>query len=267
MARTPKILLTPVAAVAAAALATLAMPVRLWRTGDRGLDPLRFTSTATTLQSPRVWIDTDAACGHGARTDPDDCLAIALFARSTTVEIVGISTVFGNAPREVVDKTIHALTGVLAEITRSDVSALADTAAAGRWIAPRLRPWLSYWRQSSGREGFSLPPDRRSHPRATGHHSLRRCPALGRQGRARHVAGLAPGGRARGGSGRPGLAGAPDSPRPVLCRARARIQAFAACPTARTTAPSDCEDLSGSAGRRTPGRAFVATLSGLPVSS
>ena len=30
----------------------------------------------------RIWIDTDAACGHARTADPDDCLAILLLARS-----------------------------------------------------------------------------------------------------------------------------------------------------------------------------------------
>jgi len=44
----------------------------------------------------RVWIDTDAACTGAFAVDVDDCWALALLLRDTTVEIVGISTVFGN---------------------------------------------------------------------------------------------------------------------------------------------------------------------------
>jgi inosine-uridine nucleoside N-ribohydrolase len=61
----------------------------------------------------RVWIDTDAACGHARTADPDDCLAILLLARSPGVELVGISTVFGNAPLEVTDRTARELADLL----------------------------------------------------------------------------------------------------------------------------------------------------------
>lgn len=59
----------------------------------------------------RVWIDTDAACGHSPRTDPDDCFAIALLLRSSAIEIAGISPVAGNAPRDVVAATIRVVAG------------------------------------------------------------------------------------------------------------------------------------------------------------
>jgi purine nucleosidase len=99
-----------VAAIAVAALlVTLAFPVREWRTGDQGLVALDAVPEAATPPFPRrVWIDTDAACGRTPRTDPDDCFAIALLARSD-IEIAGISTVAGNAPREIVQATTRAL--------------------------------------------------------------------------------------------------------------------------------------------------------------
>ncbi len=67
----------------------------------------------------RVWIDTDAACGHAARTDPDDCFAIAYLRRRPEIEVAGISAVAGNAPREVVEATLRALAGVRASDLRS----------------------------------------------------------------------------------------------------------------------------------------------------
>lgn len=99
------------AAIVALALAgTLALPVAEWRTGDQGLVPLEavFEAPAET-PARRVWIDTDAACGHGPRTDPDDCFAIALAAYSGTLEIAGISIVAGNAPLPVVERTTREL--------------------------------------------------------------------------------------------------------------------------------------------------------------
>jgi inosine-uridine nucleoside N-ribohydrolase len=98
------------AAVLVAALFTFALPIEGWRTGDQGLAPLDSVPEAATPPFPRrVWIDTDAACGHSARTDPDDCFAIALLLRSPEIDVVGISTVAGNASREVVDATTRAL--------------------------------------------------------------------------------------------------------------------------------------------------------------
>jgi inosine-uridine nucleoside N-ribohydrolase len=58
----------------------------------------------------RVWIDTDAAC-NGGNVDPDDCFAMLVLMNAPDVEIVGISTVFGNAPLSVVDRTTRDLVG------------------------------------------------------------------------------------------------------------------------------------------------------------
>jgi len=66
----------------------------------------------------RVWIDTDAAC-NGVDADPDDCFAIVVLMHASDVEIVGISTVFGNAPISVVDQTTRNLVGHIAG--RSDI--------------------------------------------------------------------------------------------------------------------------------------------------
>jgi inosine-uridine nucleoside N-ribohydrolase len=92
-------------------LATLAIPIEQWRTGDQNLTPLTYEPASIGLAPPqRLWIDTDAACGYSQRTDPDDCFAIAFLAQTSGFHIVGLSTVFGNAPREVVDRTVHELT-------------------------------------------------------------------------------------------------------------------------------------------------------------
>ncbi len=96
----------------AALLVTFALPVETWRTGDQGLTPLESAPAAATPRfSRRVWIDTDAACGHTRRTDPDDCFAIALLLRFAELDIVGISTVAGNAAQHVVDATTRKLVG------------------------------------------------------------------------------------------------------------------------------------------------------------
>ncbi len=95
-------------AAAALFLLTFAMPVRLWRTGQQVMPPLEFLDGVPAPAPARVWIDTDAACGHSARTDPDDCLALLLLARAH-LDIAGVSSVFGNAPAEVTARTTDAL--------------------------------------------------------------------------------------------------------------------------------------------------------------
>jgi purine nucleosidase len=84
-----------------------ALPIPAWRSGRVDAPPLALSE----LRQPaadRVWIDTDAACDVSASTDPDDCLAIAWLARRG-VEIVGISTSFGNTDSARVEATARAL--------------------------------------------------------------------------------------------------------------------------------------------------------------
>ena len=91
-------------------LISLTLPVKVWRTGELPTEPIRVEPAGPFSPSPlRVWIDTDAACGRGQRTDPDDCLAMLLLARDSHIEIIGVSTVFGNAPLPETDQTTRAL--------------------------------------------------------------------------------------------------------------------------------------------------------------
>lgn len=79
----------------------LALPIDVWRTGRLPAPPLPVVRNGPEIApTARVWIDTDAACGLDRRADPDDCLALLLLARASDIEIVGISTVFGNADLE-----------------------------------------------------------------------------------------------------------------------------------------------------------------------
>lgn len=97
-------------------LASFAVPFYEWRTGRAAVAPLDLTTGGLVVDMPRrVWIDTDAACGHSDRTDPDDCFAILLLAQDPSVRIVGISTVHGNAPVDVTGATTREL---LAKLTR-----------------------------------------------------------------------------------------------------------------------------------------------------
>jgi purine nucleosidase len=89
---------------------TLSLPIETWRTGEPAVLPLALTPGHTGLDRPtRVWIDTDAACGLGTTKDPDDCFAVLLLAQSSDVQIVGVSTIFGNAPLAITDPTTRAL--------------------------------------------------------------------------------------------------------------------------------------------------------------
>lgn len=84
--------------------------IAIWRTGEIPQPALRYEPPSGHEQRPtRIWIDADAACGTGERRDPDDCLALFSLARARDVEIVGISTTFGNAPVSVTDRVTREL--------------------------------------------------------------------------------------------------------------------------------------------------------------
>lgn len=87
----------------------LALPNREWRTGRPPQEPLRPMESAAMAPAKRIWVDTDAACGHTPRTDPDDCLALLALAEASHVTIAGISVVGGNAPIEVTDRITREL--------------------------------------------------------------------------------------------------------------------------------------------------------------
>ncbi len=96
------------------ALASFAIPIPTWRTGELPAPPLPLVEGGPAVSLPeRVWIDTDAACGHSRTTDPDDCLAILLLANAKRVEIVGVSSVHGNGPVEVTDRVTRSLAAIL----------------------------------------------------------------------------------------------------------------------------------------------------------
>ena len=92
----------------------LSLPLEAWRTGEPAVMPLTLAPGHTGLDRPtRVWIDTDAACELGTTKDPDDCFALLLLAQSSDVKIVGVSTIFGNAPLAITDPTTRALVSQL----------------------------------------------------------------------------------------------------------------------------------------------------------
>lgn len=93
---------------------SLMVPIKAWRTGELPAEQIQLHPAKSFASPPiRVWIDTDAACGQGQRTDPDDCLAILLLAQQNAVEVVGVSTVFGNAPLADTDRVTRNLINLL----------------------------------------------------------------------------------------------------------------------------------------------------------
>lgn len=96
--------------VMAVLVISLALPVKVWRTGQLTTEPIPVRQAQPVTAPPiKVWIDTDAACGEGSHTDPDDCLAILLLAQQAAITIVGVSTIFGNAPLSQTDRTARDL--------------------------------------------------------------------------------------------------------------------------------------------------------------
>lgn len=117
---------------------SLALPVQVWRTGELEAAPLASEPATAFSPSPvRVWIDTDAACGHGPRTDPDDCLAILLLAQDQRIEVVGVSTVFGNAPLGETDRTTRAL---MVELAAGDWRSPPVYRGSSERLPPRESP-------------------------------------------------------------------------------------------------------------------------------
>jgi purine nucleosidase len=92
------------------AIPILAVPPLTWRTGRIPAAPLQLQQSGPPVSmSNRLWIDTDAACGVGGRTDVDDCFALALLIRERAQDIAGISTVFGNAEQASTHKKVLGL--------------------------------------------------------------------------------------------------------------------------------------------------------------
>jgi inosine-uridine nucleoside N-ribohydrolase len=92
------------------ALLMFALPVKMWRTGERPVPPLALVKGGPAVAMPkRVWIDTDAACGHAADADADDCFALLLLLRAPGIDVIGISTIGGNASAEASEKIVREL--------------------------------------------------------------------------------------------------------------------------------------------------------------
>lgn len=127
-----------VGVVALLVTGALALPVSLWRTGEVPLPELVYSAAPHDAAKPvRVWIDADAACGTGKHRNPDDCLALLSLASASNIDIVGISTIFGNAPVAETDPVMLALVQQLhADTRRSSAATLPVFKGCGA-AAPR----------------------------------------------------------------------------------------------------------------------------------
>ena len=104
------------------------MPVRLWRTGEPPAPTLPLAARAAAPAPPRIWIDTDAACGSADQTDADDCFALLLLVRTAARHIVGVSAAAGNAPPYAVERILRTFMAKAA--ANIPVHGAADAAAA-----------------------------------------------------------------------------------------------------------------------------------------
>jgi inosine-uridine nucleoside N-ribohydrolase len=96
-------------------LATVGPSIRARRTEELAAPRLPIVDGGPAVEIPRrIWIDTDAACGDRRRSEPDDCFAILLLAKAAGPRLVGVSTVFGNAPLEVTDGLTRELAATIA---------------------------------------------------------------------------------------------------------------------------------------------------------
>lgn len=125
-------------------LGTFALPVRTWRTGEVA-HPDFPTTGSETVRPNRLWIDTDPACDNGPRSDPDDCLALLAAAQASGIELIGVSTVFGNAGIDVTDRIARNLAARLAsdghplpDIVRGAASPTDTDTEAGAALADAL---------------------------------------------------------------------------------------------------------------------------------
>lgn len=77
----------------------------------------------------RVWIDTDPACGTGPANDADDCIALLYLLSHPGLEVVGISTSFGNTSvgeATSIARTMARLSGTTARVREGAKQALSD---------------------------------------------------------------------------------------------------------------------------------------------
>jgi inosine-uridine nucleoside N-ribohydrolase len=96
-------------------LLSFVVPLQRWSTGERAAAPLPVVDGGPPVEMPRrIWVDTDAACGHAYDADADDCFALLVLLRAAEIEVAGISVVDGNAPAVAAEKIVRDLVAELA---------------------------------------------------------------------------------------------------------------------------------------------------------
>ncbi|HEX7038014.1 MAG TPA: nucleoside hydrolase [Pseudomonadales bacterium] len=131
--------------LAGLAVGGLAAPVDAWRTGRPSVPALPLVPGGPPAAlAPRLWIDSDAACGAGRRTDSDDCLAVLALLAARDDDVVGVSSTAGNAPLAITHRTLALLlrewsaTGTAPPLYRGTEAGSAGTAPAVRALRQAL---------------------------------------------------------------------------------------------------------------------------------
>lgn len=146
----------------ALAIISFAMPIPEWRTGELPAPPLPVVEGGPAVHMPnRIWIDTDAACGHSRTTDPDDCFALLLLIRAHDMKVAGISTVHGNASIDITDRTTRELVSILEREGASVSLVYRGSGRASDEAAPDAPP-------ASPRSASASPRERPAYHRRTG---------------------------------------------------------------------------------------------------
>lgn len=95
-------------------LLSFVVPFRSWSTGERAAPPLPVVDGGPPVEMPRrVWVDTDAACGHAYGADADDCFALLVMLHAPEIDVVGISVTDGNAPAVAAEQIARDLIAAL----------------------------------------------------------------------------------------------------------------------------------------------------------
>lgn len=100
---------------------------------------LHILSSPAFADEQTIWIDSDPACTMESTHDVDDCWAIVTALRSNALNVVGLSTVFGNTSIEQATESAHLLLRSIA--THEPVLDLPPVSpGSGRPIRNQIEP-------------------------------------------------------------------------------------------------------------------------------
>lgn len=88
-----------------------------------------FGTCLPATAAKRVWIDTDPACGTGSANDADDCIALLYLLAHPGLDVVGISTSFGNTSvgeATSIARAMARVSGTTARVHEGAKQALSD---------------------------------------------------------------------------------------------------------------------------------------------